>query len=569
MDNITFKDLGYNNYHSYNFVKVAKDELLFRSKMVTYDQKYKRFVDENFEDFAKIYYEALKLDNVKSTSRKRKLSIFIKSIFHQQDLHVSLIMVKAISYLLDNKFSETEIIEKIIKEILPGAGYCKSINEFGKYIWEIDDGKKFNKSIGKAFVLAYITNNFNKDDTWSYIKKHCFLKSGVWHYKADKNRNLIEKTFLKYFNNGGIEVADKPEERNFLAFIPFGKIYDEDGNDWDSLDKEAKGSSHPIISGIASTTEVDREDERTTKKFISKMKKTAKGLPILDNTHYASAADDVIGVIIGTSGDASTFKIKVRLMKPEDSKSVGFILKQIETGIVYGFSIGGRVTKVFREFSEDKGKEIYVLDDGELFHVALTTQPANADTLGVALGKSLLANKAIVKDGSDNVVYKHSSKLAKTEPEISQINRTSLPGIAYPISLDRDTVYKNYPHHFVNEKGDLFLHEQLTLESYAKALEDKAPESVLNHFVTHLQCIGLDKKVREFKNIAENIDTVGEVKQITENIAKELEMFSITVDTVKALHNTTDDKLKIMNKIVEDVSTKLYVILKQFVKNED
>lgn len=568
MNNVTFDAKDFDNYGKYGFVKVDENSILFSIKKLGIEGKHRRFLESNFSDVSKCYYKAMEFDSGAVATRRRKLSNFLKSVYDQNDMDVCLLMIKSASYYIDQGLDEYDIISRILKSVLPGAGYSKRLNGEGRYIWEIDDRKKFNRGIGKAFVLTYINNKFDKDATWAYVKKHCYLKDGIWNYKTDRSRTIIEKTFLNYFRHGGIIVKEMnlTEPKEFKAFIPFNKIYDEEGNAWDSLEKEVKKSSHPVIQGIASTANVDRDYERVSKNFIDKMQKTGKGLPILDNTHYASKAMDTIGVVVDTGGDEETFKVKVRLMKPEDSSQVDYILKQMKTGITYGFSVGGRITKVFREFREDIGKEVYVLDDGELFHIALTTQPANSDTLSVAMSKSLDLKKVSVKRDTE---YKHSSRLAKSEPAIEDIDVEKLPEIAFPSNSSRTEVYKDYPHHFINDKGMLFLHEGMALKSYAKAVQDKAPESVLNHFATHLQCIGLGKKISEFKAIAESIDSMGEVKQVADNLEKELVSFFVTVNTVGNLQNSTEDKMKILSKIISDMSTKISNILEPITEKEE
>jgi len=257
-------------------------------------------------------------------------------------------MIKGIAYNC-NELVEEEIVELVTKLYLPTAGYFKKIVS-GRYIWDIDDKKRFNKGIGKAFVIAYINSNFNKDATWKYIKQHCYLKDGIWCYKSNRNKETVEKTFLSYFKDGGkiLKEVILKEPKNFEGFISFGKLLTEDGEDFLSLTKEIAKDKHPILHGTASTTGIDREDERTSKNFIAKMKRTGKGLPLTDNTHFPSKAEQVIGVVKETGGSEDTFDIKAKLMTPEDSDAVDFIIKQMKTGIDYGLSIGGKITKIYR-----------------------------------------------------------------------------------------------------------------------------------------------------------------------------------------------------------------------------
>lgn len=570
MNDVTFQDIGCTNYGSYGFKKVASDSLLFSIGKLDLNGKWRKFVEANFFDVAKCYYHCMKLDFSKPSQRRRRLTNFMKSIYDQDNMDVALIMIKAVSFLIDKDFDEEEIIGKIVKDILPNAGYFKSLKD-QRYVWEIDDRKKFSRGIGKAFVITYINNNFDKDATWKYVKKYCYLKDGTWCYKNDRSKEIIEKAFLTYFKNGGIIVKEITMEKpkDFTAFVPFGKIVDEDGNDFFSLDKEAASSKHPIIKGIASTTSVDREGERASENFIGKMKKTGKGLPILDNTHMPNKAADTIGVITKTGGDSDTFEITAKLMKPEDSEGVQFILKQIDAGIKYGLSVGGRISKIFREFNDKLQREIWVVEDGELLHVAMTTQPANAETLGVAIRKILSEETDGAEQSSEALTYKHSSRLAKEAPSIAEVDKENLPDIAYPSDISRKNIFKDYPHHFVNDKGMLYLHKDMLIQAFSKALKaENVPSVVMNHLTTHLQVIGLGKKIDELKQMSEAIENLGLVKQVTGELEGELSEFVKTVASVAQLQTGVGEKKKILKNVITDVSTKLSNILKPLEKEE-
>jgi hypothetical protein len=567
---ITYKDIGNIDYGKYGFVKVATTQLLFSPRKLGLSVECKAFVDKNFESFGRCYYAAMVNDSHKSSSRRRRLINFIKSIYDQDDKDVALLMIKALEYFLD-KLPEEELIGKIVKEVLPNAGYYKTTNSDNRYVWEIDDRKKFIKGIGKAFVITYINNRFDKDATWKYVKKHCFLKNGTWYYKNDKSEEIIEKTFLTYFKHGGIIVKEitLKEPKQFTAFIPFGKIVDDEGNDFSTLDKEAAKEKHPIIKGTASTTSVDREDERASKSFVEKMKRTGKGLPLTAETHQPDSPEKTVGVITKTGGDEDNFNIEGRLMKPSKSKMVSYILEQIATGISYGLSVGGRITKVFREYNEDLKKEALVIEDGDIYHVALTTQPANAETFGVAIRKSISEELNSSRLESGTLTYKHSSRLAKEAPAIDTIKTNDLPDIAFPSDINRKNIFKKYPHHFVSDKGMLYLHRDMLVKSFVQSIQDSADPAAINHLATHLQVIGLSKKIDELKNLSESIETISMIKQISGELEAELTEFFKTVTSVAQLQTGIDEKKNILKNVVTDVSTRLSEILEPLKEDKE
>jgi len=561
---VTFPYIDHcDDFSSFGFIRISSTDLIFSLSKISAQGKWRNFVEKYFDDFAKAYYWSMKFEHSKAPSRKRKLKTFLKSIFEQDEPQAALLMVKSVAYFCD-KLDEETIIEKTIKEVLPNAGFFKTIIN-GRYIWKADDEKRFKKGIGLVFVLSYISNRFNKDDTWKYIKKFCYLKDNVWSYKNDKCKDVVQKCFLSYFKDEGVVVKEfQLKDGKFNTFIPFEKIYGENNED---MGKVYDGDDYPMVKGIASTTGIDRDDERVSKNFIAKMRSTAKGLPITDNTHNPNKAADTVGVITETYGTDDKFGLVAKLMKTTDSTGVDFIMKQVKTGINYGFSIGGRVTKVFREFNEKMKKEVWVLDDGELYHVALTTQPANAETFANVV-KKMISDEGLDKMiSSDLIAYKHNSKLMKNAPTLESLTIDKLPDAAFPIGCD-DSIHKEYPHHFINDKNVMFLHKDLLINSYKKAIEKKAPESVLLHLITHLQVIGLSKQVDELIKISDTIENLNGINEVTKQITDEMSSYFKAVQTVGQLQVGIDEKKKILKNYLTDASTKISKILNS-VEKED
>lgn len=561
---VTYRPISDVNPAKYGFVQIAPNDMIFSSKTLTDDPDWKVFVDAHFEDFSDSYYYAMQCDVTGSKSRKRKVYNLLQSIFDQETTDPALLMVKAVARYRGG-MEEQDIVGKVISEILPYGGYTKSLNASNRYIWKLSDKKRFKKGVGRAFISTYIDSSFEKDIAWKMVKKHCYLKDGIWIYKNDRVRDIIEKTFLSYFNAKGVIVDEVilHEQKDFSGFVTFGKVVTEDGEDFLSLAKEVQQEKHPIIVGIASTTEPDREDERVSKSFLDKMKRTGKNLPITDNTHYASKAESVIGVVKETGGSDETFEIKAKLMKPSDSKAVAFIIKQMQTGIKYGLSVGGRVTKVFREFNEKMKKEIYVLDDGELFHIALTTQPANPETLGVAIGKSV-TGKTIARD------IKHNSRMAKNAPSEESVSAMILPDVAYPRDYKDGKVFKDYPHHFIAPStGSLYLHKEMVTKAFAKAVEAQAPESVLNHLRTHLQIIGLEDQIETIESISKITEGLSNHTTVVENLTKELGDFFGIVRKVMDTSATAEMKKTLLAPAIAEASQSISKICENLLNSAE
>lgn len=546
------------DYRKYGFSRVAESEMLFNYKKITSDKRFKNFIEKNFEDVAKCFHIAYVYDSTKDPSRRGKIFSVLKSMFDQEHMDVPLLIIKAIKYYNSQGVEESEIVANIVNKILPFSGFCKQLNENRRYVWKINKYKKFKKGIGKAFVINYINNDFNNTKTYHWLKKHCFFKDHMWHYKSVKSKNSIDKYFEDYLNCGGVDMSRKEnedrivntneeKENTFEAFIPLEKEIVE-GLLKDTPVGEAE--KNPMLIGVASTTGIDSEDERISKSFLKKLRRQAKDKPVLDNTHYAAVSRQTIGVITKSGGDEDNLEITVRLMKRSDSKEVDFILKQMETGIKYGFSIGGKITKIGREYNEKLKKTIYVLDDGDLFHVALTSQPVNQETFANAIVKSMVKPEPLPERNAEEleVELKHSSSLSK-EVEPEEVNVEELPDVAYPKNHYTQELYKDYPHHYVRDDV-LYLHKHLLEDCYYKAVEEEAPKSVISHLTNHLCAIGCSLQVEKIQSLAKSIDNLESVKGTIEELSVVLKSFFDERNEIRKLENSKE-RLEAVKKAIE------------------
>jgi hypothetical protein len=565
-ESLVFDSIAGINCNSYGF-NICGDKIVFSVYKATSDNKWRDFIKANFIDIAKINYAAMKFDAVLPKSRKRKLSTFLKSIYDQDNELVSLLMVKAIRYLIDSygetDINEDDLINKVISEILPQAGFIKIVNEKGRYVWVVNDGKKFKKSIGKAFVLNYINNNFDKDSVWKWIKKYCFLKDGIWNYKNYQSKEKLLETVKTYIKNGGILVEEN-FNKEFEFFVPLKNI----GKDIDKgskcfiLEKAIGESKSLFTTGIAATTHVDRDEERFSEEFIAKMQSSAVGLPLFVNSHSPKSLDDTVGVIVKSGGDKNNLEIEAKLESPDNNDNVKKVINKMDMGIPYGYSVGGRVTKAYREFDKKIGKEVVVLADGQLHHILLTNQPANPNTMAEAVAKSMKsASPELRKSTADlSTIYsiKHRSAIHKDEPSEDVVLKSvaTLPDTAFPIDHKSFEVDKNYVHHFV-DADQLYLHKSLLLKAYRKALSKNAPKYVISHLKTHMSMIGLQEISDSMDIIIKSVENNEEVENMTINLGKEIKNLVNAVMTVKPLKASKMEKLNMVKDVLDDVSTKI------------
>ena len=561
------------NYNLYHFIRVENGLIFSWFDFKFKDSSWKSFCLNNFRALANCYWLAMKCDSDLVKSRRRKLLTFLKSIWLQDDIDVSYIMVNAIDKFKD-KFTEFELIDYIIHKILPDAGYRKTLVD-GVYKWKLMDRIKFKEGIGKSFVLTYINNNFDKDAAWRYVKKSCYLVDGVWCYKNNAGKNRIIETVKEYLKNGGIIV----EERN-MQFSTFISLKPVDGDNLVGKDRfigksEDGGTKKYAIYGAASTTDVDWDDERVSENFIKSMKKQAKGLPLKVISHYNTGdLNQNVGIVKESGGDDKTFLIDGELMPPDKNPNVKKLFDQMDFGIGYGFSIYGKVTKTFREFNQKLHKDITVLDDGQLSHILITDQPANPATFAESIIKSrkfenIGGNKRYIDTGKEVVVkFKHTSSLLKNEPLMKDIKVDELPNDAYPVVYSPEQkVFKEYPHHIVD--GDkLFLHKEMLMTAYAKSVTDNADSFVQNHLKNHLLSIGLKGKADELVSIVDKMDEVNNAQEKMNAITVVLKEFAQSIRSVDKLDSTVESKKSMLENVIKEVSPKITSILNNLLKDD-
>ena len=140
-----------------------------------------------------------------------------------------------------------------------------------------------------------------------------------------------------------------------------------------------------VIEGIASTTNVDHDDERMSRKALSSMANVInkEGVPL--RIEHQDGKDAIIGnVFEGVVDERNQLKIKARLDPRHPISSMLF--DALKKGVKLGLSVGGRVMRAVREKVESVGKEISTFYDVRLEEVSITPRPANYDAWLVRKG---------------------------------------------------------------------------------------------------------------------------------------------------------------------------------------
>jgi HK97 family phage prohead protease len=139
------------------------------------------------------------------------------------------------------------------------------------------------------------------------------------------------------------------------------------------------------FEGVASSTRLDRQQERMTANAIRKMA-AQSGLDLLPS-HRAGALEE-LGVVEEAWVDNESFRVAGRLDR--SNPQAQRLFDQVTGGRRYGLSVGGRVTKEFWKWDEEAGRQVRHIDDVELDHVAVCRPEAaaNPDTYLRTLAKA-------------------------------------------------------------------------------------------------------------------------------------------------------------------------------------
>jgi hypothetical protein len=160
-----------------------------------------------------------------------------------------------------------------------------------------------------------------------------------------------------------------------------------------------------ILEGIASTTNVDHDNERMSKDALRAMEATInkEGVP-LRVEHQKDAAAVIGRVFKAWVDERNQLHIRASLDK---SHPVSPILHHSmkEQGVKMGLSVGGVVKSAMKEFSESVGGLVKTFYDVALQEVSVTPRPANYD--------SWLVAKSIAKDTKEAEKYSENVGLRK------------------------------------------------------------------------------------------------------------------------------------------------------------
>ena len=182
-----------------------------------------------------------------------------------------------------------------------------------------------------------------------------------------------------------------------------------------------------ILEGVASTANVDHDNERMSKDALQAManKINEHGVPL--RIEHSKSENAVVGDVFKAWVDErNQLHIRTRLDKSHPVAEPLY-RAMMDEGKKMGFSVGGLVTRAMREFSEAAGKLVKTFYDVDLKEVSVTPRPANYDSWAVAKN---IAKTEVEAEFSKSIFY---DEFLSANPQLDylQVFAKSVPDEAW------------------------------------------------------------------------------------------------------------------------------------------
>ena len=160
---------------------------------------------------------------------------------------------------------------------------------------------------------------------------------------------------------------------------------------------------HMSIKGVASTTNVDHDQERMSESSLKAMAEIINQTGVPLRVEHQKEDNAVIGSVFKAWVDErNQLWIEANLDKSHPGASM--LYKALKTGAKLGLSVGGRVKHAVKEFSESAGTMIKTFYNVVLDEVSVTSRPANYDAWLVS--KSIISKDEDGERFVDSPIYK-------------------------------------------------------------------------------------------------------------------------------------------------------------------
>lgn len=151
-------------------------------------------------------------------------------------------------------------------------------------------------------------------------------------------------------------------------------------NDFNIVIPLKKGISSDRLTGIASTTSIDRDEERMSAKALKMMVSDIKTVGVNLFGNHEHNWENTLGVIKEASLVGDSVEVEITLDDPATNPKIPMLLNKLNKGIKLGLSVGGNVTNYVWEYDAGLKKKVKVLDEVKIYEVSVVGIPSNADS---------------------------------------------------------------------------------------------------------------------------------------------------------------------------------------------
>ena len=190
-------------------------------------------------------------------------------------------------------------------------------------------------------------------------------------------------------------VVNNTKDKGFFkALIPLNQ---KDGH-IEILEKKVGDKTVKFLRGVATNTQVDKEDERMSKSFVDKIKKQILGLNVF--VEHEHSIDKTVGYVEEVIDDGDNVVVDTELESKDENPLLKSFVNKLKHGTKIGYSIGGRISKAKKVWDDFAKKTITEIEDGDIFELTLTALPAGVGTWTTPIRKSLkdLFDQQEIKD---------------------------------------------------------------------------------------------------------------------------------------------------------------------------
>ncbi len=157
-----------------------------------------------------------------------------------------------------------------------------------------------------------------------------------------------------------------------------------------------------IIEGIASTTNIDHDNERMSYDALRDMESAINEKSVPLRVEHSKEDSAIIGNVFKAWVDErNQLHIRASLDKSHPVSSI--LHHSMKSGVKMGLSVGGIVKRAVKEYADSVGKMVKTFYDVALSEVSVTPRPANYDAYVVA--KGIAKNEVEAEQFRDTAVY--------------------------------------------------------------------------------------------------------------------------------------------------------------------